>query len=131
MVWSQRAESALRKLMVDRPPKDEWVRERADRLSALFAGWDLWSCWFLRPTGEVIIVGEDDSECVYSDRQHVLRAISGASRLYPEMVGLLPEREFGASDCDCAGHPQVFGPGKVICPTCGGLGWLPAQRPMP
>ncbi len=117
--------------MADRPPKDEWVRQHAERLGALFAGWDLWSCWFLRPSGEVIIIGEDDtqseSEGVYSDRQHVLSAISGASRLYPELAWLLPKRESGAIDCVCVRHPQLFGPGKVICPNCGGVGWLPAQ----
>lgn len=132
MVWSPEAERAVRRLMAAHPPRDEWVRQHADRIGALFAGWDLWSCWFLRPSGEVVIVGEDDtrpeSEGVYSDRSHILSAISGAARLYPEMARLLPAREPGAVDCVCAGHPQLFGLGKVICPDCGGMGWLPGQR---
>jgi len=131
VVWSPEAEQTVSRLMAARPPRDEWVRRHAHRLGALFAGWDLWSCWFLRPSGEVVIVGEDDtrpeSENVYSDRGHVLSAISGAARLYPELVELLPAREPGAVDCMCVGIP-VFSPGKVICSVCGGVGWLPAQR---
>jgi hypothetical protein len=130
VVWSPEAEQAVRRMMADRPPRDEWLRHHADRLGALFAGWDLWSCWFLGPSGEVVIVGEDDaqpeSDSIYSDRRHLLSAVSGAARLYPELAGLVPAREPGAVDCVCAGHPQLFGPRKVICSECGGVGWLPA-----
>src|SRR4051812_45470330 len=101
--------------MAEQPPRDEWVRQQADRLGALFTGWDLWSCWFLRPSGEVLIVGEDidspESEVVYSDRQHQLSALTAASRRYTELGTLLPSREPGAIDCLCVPHPYLFGPG--------------------
>jgi hypothetical protein len=132
-VWSQKAEETVRRIMADQPPVDPWVKYQADRLGALFAGWDLWSCWFLRPSGEVVVVSEDldkpESESVYRDRRHLLSALSGASRLHPELSELLPTREPGAIDCLCAEHPQLFGLGKIICQDCGGLGWLPSQRP--
>lgn len=116
--------------MADRPPQNEWVRQHADRLAALFACWDLWSCWFLKPSGEVVVVGESEdrpeAEAVYTGRTRLLRAISAATRLYPELAAFLPPREAGAVDCGCVRHPQVFGPGKVICAECGGVGWLPA-----
>ena len=132
MAWSPEDEQTVRRLMAERSPQDEWLRGHADRLGAMFAGWDLWSCWFLRPDGKVIIVGEDmdtpESESMYSDRRHTLTALSLASRLYPELAWLLPVREPGAVDCVCVGHPRVFGPGKVICQWCGGVGWLPSQK---
>jgi hypothetical protein len=132
-VWSERAEQVVRRLMANQPPRDPRVKELADRLGALFAGYDLWSCWFLRPSGEVVIVGEDpdqpESETVHRDRPHVLSALSGASRHYPELSELLPAREPHAVDCVCSEHPQIFGPGKVICAACGGMGWLPPDRP--
>jgi hypothetical protein len=108
VVWSLKAEQTVRRLIDDHPPRDEWVRQQAERLGALFTGWDLWSCWFLRPSGEVVIVGEDidvpESEGVYSDRRHQLSALTAASRLYPEIGMLLPLREPSAIDCLCVRH---------------------------
>lgn len=133
MAWSPEAESTVRRAMASHPPRNEWLRYQSYRLDALYVGSDLWSSWFLLPSGEVVIVGEDfdapEVDSRYSDRLHALRAISGASRLYPELAVLLPAREVGAADCECVAHPQIFGAGRVICPDCGGVGWLPAERP--
>jgi hypothetical protein len=133
-MWSEMAEQTVRRLIATQPPADARVKHQAHRLGALFVGWDLFSCWFLRPSGEVVIVDEEDldrprAETAYLDREHILSALSGASRLYPELSELLSEREPGAVDCGCIEHPQFFGPGKVICPACGGMGWLPPPSP--
>lgn len=133
MVWSPKAEQLVRRLMAEHPPDIERLRQHSERLGALFAGWDLWSCRFLRPNGEVVTIDEDwtrpESEVVYSDRSQLLSTISAAARFYPEIAQLLPEREPGAVDCMCVAHPQLWGPGKMICSECGGVGWLPASSP--
>src|SRR4051812_18779991 len=121
VVWSPEAERTVRRLMIEHPPP-EGVRHDADRLGAIFVSWDLWSCWFLRPCGEVVIVGEyedkPDEDHVYADRAHVLSALSGLSRRYPEVASLLPDRVPGAVDCRCVGI-SLFAPGKLICQLCG------------
>jgi hypothetical protein len=104
---------------------DDWVNQQAMRLGALPVGWDLWSHWFLRPSGEVIITdGEETVVC--TDRTTRLQALVGGQEYYPELASLLPEREAGAKDCPCRGQ-ELFVSGKAICPLCGGVGWLPAN----
>ena len=130
MVWSPEAGAAVRRLMAE-PHPTPWVREQCERLAAASVGGSMWAWYFLRPTGEVVIVDEDEdkpeADSVYTDREHQLAALVWLSRRHPEFAGLLPARPCDTADCRCAQHPQIFGPGKVICPECGGVGWLPEQ----
>jgi hypothetical protein len=91
----------------------------------------MWADYYLRPNGEVVIVGEDfdhpDVDSIYSDRLRVLSVLVWGSRRYPELRELLPRREPRATDCRCIQHPNIFGPGKIICSECGGVGWLPVN----
>ncbi len=130
MVWSPEAEAAVRRLMAE-PPADPWVREQCQRLEAAFVGWDLWSSFFLRPDGNVVILGENvdrpEEFSVYSKDERQLSALVKLSHRHPEFAALLPARESDAVDCRCVGIP-LFAPGRVICSECGGLGWLPASQ---
>jgi len=94
----------------------------------------MWADYFLRPSGEVVVVGEDydhpDVDAVHTDRSNVLRALVWGSRRYPALRELLPARPPGAVDCRCRQIP-VFAEGKVLCPECGALGWLPPQLKFP
>ena len=133
MLWSHRAERIVSRLITELFPEQlDPSHTHAARLGALPIGWSLWAEYYLRPNGEVVIVGEDldhpDMDSVYSDRLSVLRVLVWGSERYPELRELLPEREPSAIDCLCLQHPNLFGPGKVICSECGGLGWLPAGK---
>jgi hypothetical protein len=132
-VWSPRAEQVVSRLIAELPPEQlDPARTHAARLSALPIGGSMWADYYLRPNGEVVIVGADfdhpDVDSVYTDRLRVLSALVWGSERYPELRELLPPREPGATDCPCLRHPNFFGPGKVICPECGGVGWLPARN---
>jgi hypothetical protein len=102
-------------------------RNHCARLGALRLGWSLWAEYYLRPNGEVIVVGEDDDQpdldVVHTDRLTVLKALVWGSRQYPELLELLPTRPPTAVDCICRQVP-IFASGKVICPKCAGLGWI-------
>jgi hypothetical protein len=108
------------------PNPDARVRAEGERLDALPIGWDLWSYWFLRPSGEVVVVDlelEVGKTEYFTSREQVLSALVMGARWYPELRELLPERGAGAQDCECREIP-IFR--KVICGKCRGLGWLPA-----
>ncbi len=64
------------------------------------------------------------------ERYDWLSALVEGARRYPELGALLPTRSASAVTCKCTGHP-AFGPGKVICPDCCGLGWVEANRLSP
>jgi hypothetical protein len=104
----------------------------ATRLAALPIGGSMWADYYLRPNGDVVIVGEDldqpDVDSVYTDRSHVLSVLVWGARRYPELQELLPIREPGAIDCRCRAIP-IFAESKIICTECCGLGWLPAGAP--
>jgi hypothetical protein len=82
-----------------------------------------------------VILGADfdrpDSITIYTNRLKVLSVLVWGASRYPELRELLPEREPGATDCRCRHHPELFGPAKMICPQCGGIGWLPASGTAP
>ena len=129
MLWSTRHEQVVARLVADSPPHaDVWVRSEATRLAALPIGWDLWSHWFLRPNGEVVLVGnlpgEPEGDEVHADRSYSLRAMVWGAERYPELQGILPARGPGAVDCRCRAIP-LLASGKVLCPECSGLGWRP------
>jgi hypothetical protein len=131
-MWSTRAEQVVLRLIAGLSPNQlHPTRSHAARLSALPIGGSMWADYYLRPNGEVVIVGEDfdhpDVDSVYTDRLRVLMVLVWGSERYPELRELLPLREPGATDCRCVQHPNIFGPGKVICSECGGLGWLSAS----
>jgi hypothetical protein len=110
-------------------------RTHAGRLSALPIGGSLWADYYLRPNGEVIIIGKDlnhpDVERIVTDRLGVLTVLVWGAERYPKLRELLPLREAGSMDCPCLRHPNIFGRGKVICSECGGLGWLPRESATP
>jgi hypothetical protein len=87
----------------------------------------MWADYYLRPNGQVVIVGEDfdhpEIDSVYSDWKRVLLVLVWGSQRYPELRELLPVRGPDAVDCRCR-NILLFAEGKVLCPECGGLGWL-------
>jgi hypothetical protein len=129
-MWSLKAEELVSRLIA-RLPADQLdpARTHAARLQALPIGCDMWADYYLRPNGEVVIVGEDfdhaDVDSVYTTPLRVLSVLVWGAERYPELRELLPEREPGATDCSCRQHPEFFRPGKLICQECGGVGWLP------
>jgi hypothetical protein len=102
-----------------------------------FAALPLIRHWFetfgLRADGE-IVRWHTDGPAPYpgvkpvDDRIDRLSALVAGARRYPELRSLLPSREPGSVDCPCIGH-AVFASGQIICPECGGLGWV--GRPGP
>jgi hypothetical protein len=131
-VWSPRAEQVVSRLIAGLPPERlDPARTHAVRLSALPIGGSMWAEYYLCPNGEVVIVGQDldhpDGVNVNTDPLRLLMMLVWGSERYPELRELLPTREPGATDCQCLQHLTIFGPGKVICSICGGVGWLPAN----
>lgn len=130
-MWSSRAEHVVADLIARLPAEQlDPNRTHAQRLAALPIGWSLWTDYYLRPNGEAVIVGEDDDrpdlDSVHTDRQRVLLVLVWGSERYPELRELLPLRGPEAVDCICRNIP-LFSQGKVLCPECCGLGWLPAK----
>ena len=131
-MWSPRAEQVVLRLIAGLAPERlDPARTHAVRLSALPIGEDMWSDYYLRPNGQVVIVGQDlehpDGVNVNTDPLRLLMILVWGSERYPELRELLPAKESGAIDCRCLQHPNIFGPRKVIRPECGGVGWLPAR----
>lgn len=129
------------------PEMSAWIAARIDRYAAeatepyqqweapvvaRFAALPLIRHWFetlgLRADGELVrwhTDGPDPYDGIrpVDDRVAWLPALVEGARWYPELRSLLPPREPGSVDCRCAGIP-LFSSGKVICPECGGLGWV-------
>jgi hypothetical protein len=128
-MWTSQAEQVVSRLiamlLADR---SNTAPTHAARQNSLPIGEDMWGDYYLRPNGDVVIVGEDlyqpDVDSVYSDWKRVLPVLVWGSRRYPELQDVLPVRGPGAVDCACHSIP-VFAEGKVLCPECDGLGWLP------
>jgi hypothetical protein len=132
-MWSLLAEQVVTRLIAAMAPDQlDPARTHAARLAALPIGGSMWADYYLRPSGEVVIVGEDldgpEVDSVYTDRSHVLSVLVWGAKRYPELRELLPIRAPGATDCHCRAIP-IFTEGKVICSECCGLGWLPAADP--
>jgi hypothetical protein len=99
-----------------------------------FAALPLIRHWYetfgLRADGEIVRWHTDGPD-VYPGvrpveaRYEWLSALVDGAWRYPELRALLPERPIEAVDCRCGSSP-VFGPGKLICPECCGLGWVEA-----
>ena len=91
----------------------------------------MWADYYLRPCGEVVVIGEDFDEPevvgIHTDRSNVLRMLVWGAERYPELAKLLPARDAGAVDCPTCRAIPLFAELNVLCPTCGGLGWLPGS----
>jgi hypothetical protein len=121
---------AISRLMAESLPEEEWLRSQAQVLGAFPVGWDLWSYWFLRPDGEVVIADQEFEPgriAISRERGEVLSALVRLSERYPELNAVLPAREPGAVDCSCLPHRRLL-PAKFTCTMCGGLGWLPDKN---
>jgi hypothetical protein len=127
-MWSPFAEQLVSRLIASLPEDQlDPARTHAVRLRALPIGGSMWADYYLRPNGQVVIVGEDfdnpEEDSVYSDWRRVLPVLVWGAQRYPELRELLPVRGPRAVDCQCRAIP-LFAEGRVICPECGGLGWL-------
>jgi hypothetical protein len=129
-MWTSHAEQIVSRLIAGISPEslDPATRANVALLQALHIGGSMWVDCYLRPNGEVVFIGEDEDhpndESVSTEPSAVLRMIVWGSRRYPELRTLIPVRPPDAFDCPCRQHP-LFAEGKVLCPTCGGMGWLP------
>jgi hypothetical protein len=95
---------------------------------------DFGGCILLRPDGELLSFGwetptqlepiPDDAP----DRAIVHAARGWASRTFPEVRGLRPERRADSKTCPgCKGTGHLEGvPSNIVC-ACGGLGWMPTE----
>jgi hypothetical protein len=99
---------------------------------AEFAALPLIRHWYetfgLRADGEVVRWHTDGPDAYLGvrpveTRYDWLSALVEGARRHPELRELLPVRPPSAVVCQCVNHPH-FGPGKLICPECCGLGWL-------
>ncbi len=131
IAWSNHAEQIVTQLIADLSP-DRRASTDAVRLNALPIGGSKWAAYYLRPNGDVVIVGEDldrpDVDSVYNDRHRLLFALAWGSEHYPELLELLPAREEDSRDCMCRLFPSLFSFQKRVCPECGGVGWLPETK---
>jgi hypothetical protein len=129
---SDAAQNMIQRLIVESRwpdsswPQAGWVHFHAKRLAALPVGLDLWSWWFLTSGGEAVLVEEgcDVEHARHTERAKVITAMVWASEKYQELRDVLPAREPGAVDCQCA-NIQRQASRTFLCPYCGGLGWLP------
>ena len=131
MVWSSRSEQVVAGIISGLTPgQRDPAQNHSTRLGALHIGGEHAGGLYLRPSGEVVVVGEDydhpDVDTVHTDRSHVLRALVWGARRYPELRKLIPVRPPGAVDCRCRQIP-IFAEGKALCPECGVPGWLPSD----
>jgi hypothetical protein len=125
--WSKRAEEIVSRLIATLPPDPSDTH--ITRLNALSICCSLWAGYYLRANGDVIVVGADcdapDVDTIFTDRMHRLSQIVIGSRRYPELLELIPDRPSEATGCECLKYPHLFGPEKICCQICGGVGWLP------
>src|SRR5262249_37451667 len=105
-MWSPLAEQLVSRLIAALPADQlDPTRTHAVRLRALPIGGSMWADYYLRPNGQVVIVGEDfdnpEVDSVYSDWRRVLPVLVWGAQRYPELRELLPVRGPGAVDCQC------------------------------
>lgn len=112
----------------------DWRLKIARELGAFPAGEDIFVGWFVRPTGEVLMVrfliSEDEEEVVPEQRSWMRNFVLRYGR-FPELAVFLPERPSSAQDC-----PRCNGSGCIYqidsnnkssqwpCRTCDCLGWI-------
>jgi len=131
-MWSPRHTQVVSELITQLPAEAmEPARSRAARLGALPIGWDMGADYYLRPSGDVVIVSafldEPETDILITDPRRVLSVLAWGTERYPELKELLPTRGPDASDCECL-KIELFQTRKAICPECCGLGWVPADH---
>lgn len=113
---------------------EELARER----EVLPVGFDLFLTYFVNPEGDVYQVD------ALTDPPELVEVNSWASRMWvylngqkqaPEIEGFIPIRQPFYPDCpDCLGtgklsaDEKVLLEGKLSCPRCGGLKWVPPDE---
>jgi glycine/D-amino acid oxidase-like deaminating enzyme len=105
---------------------------RTHRLLPLWK--DIGGCILLRADGELLAFGWDTPtrlEAIRDDSpdRSIIHAARGwASRRFPDVRGLRPERGPSSIECPtCKGTGQLVGfPENLTC-ACGGLGWIPIE----
>lgn len=111
------------------PIPHQLVVLKLDVLPLLF---DLSGGYAIRRDGQIINYSIDDPEgwCIEEDERVRNIALFQGSRLYKEIIGLLPRKSSQSkicSQCNGTGIPLGVNPeeqANIIC-YCGGLGWLP------
>jgi len=88
-MWSPLAEQIVSRLIESLSAEQlDPAHTRAAHLKALPIGTSLWADYYLRPDGEIVIVGDldqPDKESVYSDWPRVLPVLVWGSERYPEL----------------------------------------------
>ncbi|HEY7330549.1 MAG TPA: hypothetical protein VH592_23115 [Gemmataceae bacterium] len=113
---------------VEAPAQLRWQASFVAEFGALplYLGWT--ETIGIRPDGEIIrwsTEGEYSGSRPVEERAWIVAALVVGSRRYMELLPLVPVRSPYAVDCyQCQNHPWLAS-GRVICGTCGGLGWLP------
>ena len=105
-MWSHQAEQIVLSLISKQTPETLGGQySEATKLAALHICGSLWAEYYLRPNGEVVIVGEDydypETITVCTDRITILKALVSGAKRYPELLELIPARPAGAVDCQC------------------------------
>jgi hypothetical protein len=111
------------------PETQKWAAPFVAKFGALplYFGWC--ATIGLRPDGEIVewsTEGEYVGTRPVEERFFWLSGLVKASRQYPRLRQILPERPANAVDCHHLAHP-LFTEGKVSCPECCGLGWVSAK----
>jgi hypothetical protein len=116
------------------PERLRWMSPFVADFAALplYVGWT--ETIGIRLSGEIVrwsTEGDYPGVQPVQDDKWVLSALVAGAERHPELRTLLPPRPPRAVDCPCRNHP-LFVSGKVLCGTCGGIGWLlPESRAEP
>jgi len=73
---------------------------------------------------EYDIAGEDPDVWRIATRAERISAIILATKRMPQLSVLLPTRGTEDKDCTECGSSGYVLEGRILCPTCGGIGWV-------
>lgn len=114
------------------PPPD--LRKLAEELNLLPAMLDMGGCYAIRSDGQIFsFLWDSPYELRHEDDPRIINMVFyRASKKYPELAGLQPERPADAQVCmQCKGTGDPFigtdlenKYNNIAC-YCGNLGWLP------
>jgi hypothetical protein len=123
---------ALQQFLADSSPDPMNLRRIAAELQVLPLVPDMGGCYAIRSNGEVVSFSWDAPGDVRVEKDPRIRnmAVFQGSRKYPTLKSLVPPRRADALDCPhCLGTGKLPEPMQNIICYCGGLGWLPGERP--